>query len=125
MCRCVRWVGRLAIGSSPAYILTGGAVPSGLGRRPATGRSMVRVPLLSKLFASELWQFRLPRLPVSFGRDSKSRWSLLSGVYARGSKRSHQSALECVTVSQDCYVFSFILHWRNVDIYIFGKLRHS
>ena len=25
-------------------------------------------------------------LPVSFGRDSKSRWSLLSGVYARGSK---------------------------------------
>ena len=24
----------------------------------------------------------------------KSRWSLLSGVYARGSKRSHQSALE-------------------------------
>ena len=28
----------------------------------------------------------------------KNRWSLLSGVYARGSKRSHQSALECVTV---------------------------
>ena len=28
-------------------------------------------------------------LPVSFGRDIKSRWSLLSGVYARGSKRSH------------------------------------
>ena len=28
----------------------------------------------------------------------KSRRSLLSGVYARGSKRSHQSALECVTV---------------------------
>ena len=29
----------------------------------------------------------------------RSRWSLLSGVYARGSKRSHQSAqLECVTV---------------------------
>ena len=37
-----------------------------------------------------------PALPVSFGRDSKSRWSLLSGVYARGSKSSHQSALECV-----------------------------
>ena len=37
-------------------------------------------------------------LPVSFGWDTKSRWSLLSGVYARGSKRSHQSALECVTV---------------------------
>ena len=28
----------------------------------------------------------------------KSRRPLLSGVYARGSKRSHQSALECVTV---------------------------
>ena len=25
-------------------------------------------------------------LPVSFGRDTKSRWSLLSGVYARGSQ---------------------------------------
>ena len=35
---------------------------------------------------------------VSFGGDTKSRRSLLSGVYARGSKRSHQSALECVTV---------------------------
>ena len=28
-------------------------------------------------------------LPVSFGRDTKSRWSFLSGVYAGGSKRSH------------------------------------
>ena len=28
--------------------------------------------------------------------DSKSRWSLLSGDYSRGSKISHQSALECV-----------------------------
>ena len=39
-----------------------------------------------------------PALPVSFGGDTKSRRSLLSGVYARGSKRPHQSALECVTV---------------------------
>ena len=39
-----------------------------------------------------------PALPVSFGGDTKSRRSLLSGVYARGSKISHQSALECVTV---------------------------
>ena len=30
-----------------------------------------------------------PTLLVSFGRDTKSRWSLLPGVYARGSKRSH------------------------------------
>ena len=40
-----------------------------------------------------------PALPVSLGGDTKSRrLSLLSGVYARGSKRSHQSALACVTV---------------------------
>ena len=37
-------------------------------------------------------------LPVSFGGDTKSRRSLLSGVYARGSKRPLQYALECVTV---------------------------
>ena len=37
-------------------------------------------------------------LPVSFRGDTKNRRSLLSGVYARGSKTSHQSALECVTV---------------------------
>ena len=35
-----------------------------------------------------------PALPVSFGGDTKSRRSLLSGVYDMGSKRSHQSALE-------------------------------
>ena len=39
-----------------------------------------------------------PALPVSFGGDTKSSRSLLSGAYARGSKRSHQSTLECVTV---------------------------
>ena len=37
-------------------------------------------------------------LPVSFGRDTKSRWSLLSGVYARGSKKSHTGG-KCVTCS--------------------------
>ena len=39
---------------------------------------------------------------VSFGGDTKSRRSLLSGVsgvYARGSKRSHQSALEMCNLS--------------------------
>ena len=42
-----------------------------------------------------------PALPVSFGGDtkSKSRRSLLSGVYARGSKRSHQSALQMCNLS--------------------------
>ena len=40
-----------------------------------------------------------PALPVSFGGDNKSCQSLLSGVYARGSKRSHQSALEMCNLS--------------------------
>ena len=37
-----------------------------------------------------LGNFIHPALPVSSGRDSKScwRWSVLSGVYARGSKRT-------------------------------------
>ena len=37
-----------------------------------------------------------PALPVSFGRDTKSRWSLLSGVYPRGSKSSPAGG-KCVT----------------------------
>ena len=37
----------------------------------------------------KLGNFLYPTLPVSFRRDTKSRWSLLSGVYARGSERSH------------------------------------
>ena len=41
-----------------------------------------------------------PTLLVSFGGDTKSRRSLLSGVYARGSKRSHQSALEVCNLSR-------------------------
>ena len=40
--------------------------------------------------------FLYPTLPGSFGRDTKSRWSLLSGVYARGSKISHTGG-KCVT----------------------------
>ena len=40
-----------------------------------------------------------PAVPVCFGGDTKSRRSLLSGVYARGSKRSHQSALEKCNLS--------------------------
>ena len=38
-------------------------------------------------------------LPVSFGRDTKSRWSLLSGVYAWGSKGSHTGG-KSVTCSE-------------------------
>ena len=47
--------------------------------------------------ASELWQFRLnPTLPVSFRGDTINRHSLLSGVYARGTKISHTGG-KCVT----------------------------
>ena len=56
-----------------------------------------RVRILRRPFGN-FGNFLYPTLPVSFGRDTKSRWSLLSGVYARGSKRSHQSALEMCTV---------------------------
>ena len=76
----------------------GGRWPSALERRPATGRSMVRVPLRKNFSLRNFGNSVYPALPVSFGGDSKSRRSLLSGVYDRGSKRSHQSALECVTV---------------------------
>ena len=76
--------------------------PSGLERwlALATGRCGSGSNPTAENFASELWQFRLPALPVSFGGDTQSRGSLVSGVYgyAGGSKRSHQSALECVTV---------------------------
>ena len=44
---------------------------------------------------SKLKQFRSPHIA---GRDTKSRSSLLSGVYARGSKRSHTGD-KCVTCS--------------------------
>ena len=40
-----------------------------------------------------------PALPVSIGRDTTSRQSLLSVVYARGSKRSHQPTLEMCNLS--------------------------
>ena len=43
-----------------------------------------------------LGNFVQSTLPVSFGSDTKSRWSLLSGVCARGSKRSHTGG-KCVT----------------------------
>ena len=40
-----------------------------------------------------------PALPVSSEGDTKSRRCLLSGVYARASKRTHQSALEMSNLS--------------------------
>ena len=37
--------------------------------------------------------------PAPFGGDINSRRSYLSGIYARGNKRSHQSALEMCNLS--------------------------
>ena len=61
-------------------------VRDGAGRcgtvRDGAGR--VRIPLRTislRNFGNSVY----PALPVSFGGDSKSRRSLLSGVYARGS----------------------------------------
>ena len=48
----------------------------------------VRIPL--RPFGGNFGNFLYPTLPVSFGRETKSRWSLLSGVYARGRKISHK-----------------------------------
>ena len=41
---------------------------------------------------------KLRQLPMSFGSDTKTQRSLLSGVYARGSKISHTGG-KCVTCS--------------------------
>ena len=76
----------------------GGQWPSGLerwtGDRTVRGSNPTAENFSLRNFGNSVY----PALPVSFGGDTKSRRSLLSGVYARGSKRSHQSALECVTV---------------------------
>ena len=45
---------------------------------------------------SKVFEFRSPHICLSFGRDTKSWWSLLFGAYARGSKRSHTGG-KCVT----------------------------
>ena len=106
-CSSLRILGEISsgpealFGESPCSNLStpwGARWPSGLawagdrtvsrpGSNPATVTSL-------RNFGNSVY----PALPVSFGGDTKSRRSLLSGVYARGSKRSHQSALECVTV---------------------------
>ena len=59
-----------------------------LGSNPAAATSL-------RNFGNSVY----PALPVSFGGDTKSRWSVISGVYARGSKISHQYALEMCNLS--------------------------
>ena len=62
----------------------------GLGESEGTGVQDHLLPF------QNLGNFVHPTLPVSFGTDTKSSWSLLPGVYARGSKRSHTGG-KCVT----------------------------
>ena len=54
------------------------------------GSSVVGAPLRN------LGKFVYPTVPVSFGGDTESRRSVLSGVYTMGSKRSHSGG-KCVT----------------------------
>ena len=67
--------------------------PSGLerwtGDRTVRGSNPIAENFSLRNFGNSVY----PALPVSFGGDTKSRRSLLSGVYARGSKRPHQSAV--------------------------------
>ena len=56
-----------------------------LGSNPAAATSL-------RNFSNSVY----PALPVSFGGDAKSCWSLLSGGYARRSKISHTGG-KCVT----------------------------
>ena len=49
-------------------------------------------------FESHCGKLRFGTLAIPFTPLRSVGRSLLSGVYARGSKRFHQSALECVTV---------------------------
>ena len=53
-----------------------------------TGVSIHRLPFRN------LYNFVHPTLPASFGRDSKSLWFLLSGVYARGGERSYAGKIK-------------------------------
>ena len=61
--------------------------------RPLTGR---RVSVCYILGVKPYSQHYILCIYVSFGRDTKCRWSLLSGVYARGRKISH-TGRKCVT----------------------------
>ena len=66
-------------------------------RGPGFKTTCVRVPDFSvdgmwvqnHLRCFEAWATLFTPLCLCLGRDSKSRWSLLSGAYARGSKRPH------------------------------------
>ena len=96
-----RWSTRYSSAKDRYIAQKGGAVAEWVRALAWAGDRTVSRPGSSPATVTSLRNFGnsvYPALPVSFGGDTKSRRSLLSGVYARGSKRSHQSALECVTV---------------------------
>ena len=69
------------------------------GQRWSCGTATVEGLVVQTYCCFETWAVSsTPHLPVAFGRDTKIRWSLLSGVYARGSKRSHTGG-KCITCS--------------------------
>ena len=74
------------------------------GRVMSSGLSIERSVVQSHLSPFRFSILFTPHLPVSFGRDTKSWWSFLSGVYARGSKRSHTGGkcVICVCPSLGC-----------------------
>ena len=76
-----------------AVVSTSACHAGGRGSLPGSGTLLGVKTWLSTLEIQWLC------ISVSFGWDTKSRWSLLSGVYARGSKRSHQTALEMCNLS--------------------------
>ena len=82
-----------------------------------TGDRVVLAELESRCgnFARNFGNSVYPALPVSFGGNTKSRRSLLSGVYARISKISHQSAMECETVVGSTILCKLppLWHWRT------------
>ena len=73
------------------HIILGTTVQVGSGGHAVERRTVNRGTVVQSHLPPfrNLGNFVHLTLPVSFGRDTKSRWSLLSGVYARGSKRSH------------------------------------
>ena len=84
--------------SVECHEFSGSQWPSGLecwtGDRVVQGSNPAAATLLRN-FGNSVY----PALPVSFGGATKSRRFLLSGVYARGSKKTHQSALEMCNLS--------------------------
>ena len=89
------WIREITL-SATSFVWSSGRVVECRAVNQGDGGS-IPPTAVSKLRQYNFFLFT-PHLPVSFRTDTKSRWSLLSGVYARGSKRSHTRG-KCVTCS--------------------------